>query len=361
MKVLILDSAGSSGLGWVTEPATQQILADSLERAGLDVAMAEVATSADLDEVFRGLSADTLVWPNAYHVRAGVGSDDREWLADLLEARGMPFVGSPAAALRAMLHKDDCQARLAAAGIPIARFAAVGSGDPAAILGAFEAAGLSWPVVVKPTSAAGSLGISVAGGVEDLTARVNDVLERFGSQAIIEEYLPSADITVGVLIDGTETALLPTWYQINGRQPAGPSLGRGILDRRDRLQPWGGAKQMRQIREPRILEQIEAAVPRVARTLGIRDVTRIDGRLDARGVLRIFDVNGMPALDYPDAVILRQVMTIWDGMDALAALDRLACTLVASAAERYGLEAPDGVAANAFSGRAADRRAPAVA
>ena len=355
MKTLILSSTGFTGIGWVAEPVTQQALADALARVGMEVAIAEVASTADLDPLLRALPRDTLVWANGYYVRTGAG-EETEWLADILEAEGVPFVGPPAATLRAVLHKDDCQARLAAAGIPIPRFAVVRTRDPEVIRDVFQATGLSWPVVVKPTSAAGSLGIGLAADAESLAARVGHNLDRHGPRVMIEEYLPGNDITVGVFRRGPETYLLPTWYEMLDRRP-----GRGILDRLDRLRPWGGPKQMRIVEDPHVLEQVGTIIPRAVEELDVRDVTRIDGRLDERGVLRIFDVNGMPALDVPGAVLLRQVMTIRKGTDAAAALDRVVSTLIASAAERYGLETPAAVAARSFSHRTADRQEPRVA
>jgi D-alanine-D-alanine ligase len=348
MRILILDSLEFSHLGWVTEPATQQRLVDSLERAEVEVAVAEVAGAGEVAALLAGVGSDTLIWPNVYCVRTEAGSRQTVWLADLLEARGVPIVGSPAPALRAMLHKDHCQARLAAAGVPIPRFTVVRERDAQTLADAVEAAELGWPVVVKPTSTAGSVGISMAGDLDGLAALVGRLLDDHGPRVLVEEFLPSADVTVAALPAGPETVVLPTWYEIADRDP-----GSSILDRRDRLRPWGDGKRMRAVEEAAVLEQIKAVAPRIVDELGIRDVTRFDGRLDRHGVLRVFDVNGMPALDYPDAVILRQVTTIWRDLDALAALDRLVCSLVASAADRCRLAIPRTVKAGALARRAA--------
>ncbi len=335
MKVLILSSTGFSNIGWVSGPSHRKALADSLMRAEIDVDFAEVASVDELDRLLSLIDPETLVWPNAYYVHTHAGGDEKEWLGEILEAASVAYVGSPAGTLRAMLHKDICQTRLAEAGLPVPRFAVVTRDDADTIRGALETADLSWPVVVKPTSEFDSLGILAVGSVEKLCAQVGHVLNRYGPKAIIEEYLPSADITVGVLLRGTGTTLLTTWYEMTDRD--------GILDHPVRVMPWGGPKQMRLVEDPDILEQVERIAPLIAEELGVRDFTRIDGRLDARGQLKIFDVNGMPSLDYPHTVTLRQLMTVWDGMDALSALEQLSATLVASAAARYGLETPPGI------------------
>lgn len=114
-------------------------------RAGVDVAVAEVTSADGIDCLLRAIDDQTLVWPNAYYVHTRADGDEKQWLVEILEAAGAPFVGSPAAALRAMLHKDVCQARLAAAGLPVPRFATVTRCDAEAVQGALEAADLSWP------------------------------------------------------------------------------------------------------------------------------------------------------------------------------------------------------------------------
>ena len=338
MKIALLESAGFSGLGWFSEPASYQLLSDVLKNHGIHLDLVEVKSERELDQALLALGPDTLVWPNAYHLPRTAGDDAPPlWLASVLETRDVPFLGSPASALDLMLHKDRCQQRLAAAGIPTPASIAVSESHPALLRSAFEEAALDWPVVVKPTCEAGSRGISLAQDWQQLQDQVRSALAFPGQRALIEAYLPSADVTVGVLAGDLVPVLLPTWYEIVDREP-----GSTILDRQDRLRAWGGTKQMRTVHEPDVLRQLEELAPRVMQALGIRDVTRMDGRLDADGVLRIFDVNGMPALDVPDAVILRQLLTLWDLDDSRLALERLALHLIRHGARRYGLEVPEG-------------------
>lgn len=337
MKVLLLNSRGFSEIGWVASPATQRTLAESLQRSGVQISIEEAADAADVGRILRDVERGTLVWPNAYYVRSDSGADGTLWMGDIIESRGVPFIGSPAATLRTVLHKDICQSRLASAGIPIPRFARVTQRDLDHIRGAVEESDLSWPMVVKPTSMADSIGVLRVNNLDELGAQVGHILDNHGPVAIIETYLPSPDITIGVFLQGHQTTLITSWYEMNDRE--------GVLDHHTRLIPWGGPKQMRLVEDLGILDQVQSIAPRAARALGVRDFTRIDGRLDHQGRLRIFDVNGMPSLDYPDTVTLRQVMMGWEDMDALSALDQLIASIVRSAAERYHLPIPDTLAA----------------
>jgi D-alanine-D-alanine ligase-like ATP-grasp enzyme len=339
LKILVVDSDGFDGLGWFTDSRSLEIFSRVLEPVGVVVEHVSVASADELELVARhAAAAGALIWPNAYHVRAALDSPEARPLTEVLETAGAAYVGSPTPALETVLHKELCQARLAAAGIPVPRFAVVTEAEPRTLEAALGDAGLAFPVVVKPTAEAGSLGISVASDLATLAERVGSVLDRHGPKAIVEEYLESCDLTVGVFPHPRGSLLLPTWYQLADRTP-GPK----ILDRRARLMPWGGRKKMRRVTEPAVLAQVESLVPRAVRELGIRDVTRVDGRLDPRGRLRIFDVNGMPGLEYPESVILQQVAKLRGDLDGLEALERLACTIVASAAARHGLDAPPGV------------------
>lgn len=338
MKVLILNSTGFSQLGWVCEPRTQSILADSLVRAGLSVEVADAQCAEDVDRALARAGREALVWPNAYHVRAHEGSEETQWLADILEERGARFIGPTATALRTVLHKDECQSRLAAANVPVPRFTTLTQRNVDAVESALLAADLTFPLVVKPTTMWDSIGVAQVFDIRSLAAQVGRILDLHSPKVIIEEYLPSKDITIGLFFRGGEPAVIPGWYEMTDRD--------GILEHSVRNMPWGGPKQMRRVEDLAVVEQARQIVPRVAEALGIRDFTRVDGRLDARGRLRIFDVNGMPSLDYPHTVTLRLVTTVWEGMDTLTAMDRLAATIVASGARRHGLEVPAGVAAS---------------
>lgn len=338
MKVSILSVTGYSRLGWASEPRTQAELAESLARVGVEVELTEARTAEDVARALARSGRDTLVWPNAYHVCAREGSEETRWLVELLEERGARIIGPSAAALRTVLDKHACQSRLAAAEVPVPRFTTVTERGVEAARAALMAADLSFPVVVKPTSMWDSIGVAQVFDVEGLAAHVDRIFDLYGSRALVEEYLPSKDLTIGLCFRGGEPVVMSGWYEMTDRD--------GILEHAVRNMPWGGPKRLRRVDERAIVEQARVIVPRAAAALGIRDFTRVDGRLDARGRLRIFDVNGMPSLDYPHTVTLRLVTTVCGGMETRVAMDRLVATIVASAAARHGLEVPQSVASN---------------
>lgn len=339
MRVLIINSDGYQDMGFVTEAAAEASLVDALRRAEVDVEVTRVASVEALEAALDGLPGDTLVWPNAYHV----GPDARS-LQAVIEARGLPIVGSPAPTLELVLHKERCQARLAAAGVPVPPFAVVTRADLDAV--ATAARSLRFPIIVKPTATAGSLGIdrrSVVDTIDAAAAAVARVLDEHGPPALLEEYLPSNDITFAVFLRGDARRVVATWYEMTDRPP-----GSTVLERCDRLRAWGGPKRMRLVEDPALLDEISALAPRVCEALGVRDFTRIDGRRDRDGRLRVFDVNGLPALDFPESAIVRQAIVACAPEGERRAFDRLIRTIVACAAHRCGLRAPPAIERDAL-------------
>lgn len=357
MKLLLLNIADHTDLGWAPRVETQAAILGGLAQNGMETSLAEVRSTGELEALLAELPQETLIWPNAYFVPDSSPGGSLRWLAEVLEKHRRPFVGSPATALQAMIHKDDCQRRLMAAGLPIPRFLSLdedsfaGGMSGTQLVAELRRAGLSWPLVVKPSSTAGSNGIARVTSLDELATHIASIRSQYGSRILIEEYLPGHDVTIGVLEVHGELALLPTWYEFEG-------LSTGILDSAIRQAPWAGPKRMRRVTEPEVLAQIEEVIPRVVEVLGMQDGTRVDGRLDAHGRLRIFDVNGMPCLESPNSVLVHQAVTFWEESAPDVAVELLLAALAASAAERQGLTVPPALLARA--NRAAGQCRPAA-
>jgi len=268
-------------------------------------------------------------------------------MADVIEAYKLPFVGSDSTTLKNVLEKDICQALLKANGIPIPEFAVVSqlqAGNEKAIL---ESSELNYPAVVKLTAESGSMGMdnsSLVQNQNEATTQIRTMIQRYQGDVIIEEFLPSDDITIGCFQGRNgESKLLATWYLVSSK----PGVT-SIMGHKERFMKWGGDKKMTPVKEASILKQVEKLIPKVCKILKIRDVTRIDGRLDKNGQLKIFDVNGFPALCFPEGVGVQQGLTYFSDSEDYHVFDALINTIVLSAANRYNLEVPDAVNFNNF-------------
>jgi phosphoribosylamine--glycine ligase len=130
-------------------------------------------------------------------------------LADRLRARGFDVFGPSAAAARLESSKAFAKARMAAYGIPTARFAHVSDIHAAhAFLDT-----LSAPYVLKADGLASGKGVIIAATRTEADAAVADMLGgRFGAASaslVIEEFMPGEEASVFALTDGQEFILLP--------------------------------------------------------------------------------------------------------------------------------------------------------
>jgi len=117
----------------------------------------------------------------------------------LLEERGIPYTGSGAAASGTAMDKAMSKQLFAAAGLPTARWEVVGRRNTSEeILEAVKRIG--FPCVCKPRCNGSSFGVSM---VDELSAfpKALSMAMEFEDEALIEEYVPGRELTVGILDD----------------------------------------------------------------------------------------------------------------------------------------------------------------
>ncbi len=346
MKITIINSSGHWKNGWVSSQADLQLLVASLERNGFAVEVFEANSLAALEKILKEKATDSLIFPNAYYVNRHEGSEETLWMVDIIEAHQLPFIGSDSRTLQNILQKDICQTILKENAIPIPTFAVIPqseAGNEEAIL---ESSGLTYPAVVKLTAESGSMGMddnSLVNNQNEAIIQIRAMMQGHQGDVIIEEFLPSDDLTVGYF-QGKNGAfqLLTTWYLVSNK----PGI-RSIMGVKERFMPWGGVKKMTRVEEELILKQVEELIPKICNILNIKDITRIDGRLDKNGQLKIFDVNGFPALS-SESVGVQQALTCFADYEDQYVFDALINTIVLSAANRYNMTVPNAVNLNNF-------------
>ncbi len=336
MKTIFINSKGHWRNGWISSPPELQPIIHILRKAGMEVETVEVSSLPQLNRTFDSISSDTLVWTNAYYVDDENGG--HVWLNDLVEERGLPLLGSSASTLQKLLKKDVCQTILQQAGIAIPSFTVIKAEDLAEARTIIAQSGIGFPMVLKPTAESGSVGVSMANDLETATEMAVQVLTDFPlSDVIVEAFLPSDDITCGYLEMGEEILMMPTYYLV--RSTPGK---KNILVRDARLRSWDGADKLQvPVTDPSILEQLMLSAPTIVDTLDIQNVTRIDGRLDAEGTLRFFDINGFPALDFPDSVLPKQCFTCFPNYSQNEVFEALINTIVHNALLHHRMKVPD--------------------
>ena len=251
----------------------------------------------------------------------------------LFEELGFPYTGSDAYAMTVTLDKWMTKLVLGAQGIdtPRARMVVPDDMQRGRDIGML---GLSFPVIVKPNYEGSSKGISdeaVARDARALLELLPRTLRKYPAGVLVEEFIPGTDVTVPFVEGvGDEGVLTPVDYVID------PSVRSrfNIYDYRlkstdaNRVSVRCPPDQQRDV-----VARLRALSKLAIRTLGIRDLCRVDFRLGEDGRIYLLEINALPSLERGSSTFSASAR---EGLDYEATLG----AVVASAARRQGLTVP---------------------
>lgn len=251
----------------------------------------------------------------------------------LFDELGFPYTGSDAYVMTVTLDKWMTKLVLGAQGIdtPRARLVVpddMQRGRDIALLG------LAYPVIVKPNYEGSSKGISddaVARDLRSLTEILPRALRRYPAGVLVEEFIAGVDVTVPFVEGiGDEGVLMPVDYVIE----PGARTRFNIYDYR--LKSTDANRV--QVRCPPDLQRdvvarLRALAKTATRTLGVRDLCRVDFRIGEDGRIYLLEINALPSLERGSSTFSAAAR---EGLDYQATL----AAVVDSAARRQGLSAP---------------------
>src|SRR5882757_5366766 len=160
----------------------------ALRCAGFEVEPIEVGD--DLSAVIAALRPKPDAVFNALQGRFGEDGA----IQGVLEWLNIPYTHSGVCASSLAQNKDAAKTIFAAHGLPTARGCLITIDDLAA------SDPLPPPYVVKPLNEGSSVGVEIINGGDNRRAEVARAW-RFGSTALVEEYVPGRDLTVGIMGD----------------------------------------------------------------------------------------------------------------------------------------------------------------
>lgn len=284
-KVLLITGPAGDAQGWGDFSVTESICQVIIEK-GNDAEIAFVHTMDDFNQAIETKSYD-MVWSALYHISSksetiGMSEGDDNWLADILDAKGIPYIGPNAATMKALIHKTTTHDILKANQVSVPYHHQIDIDD--------ALPDLDYPAFVKPSYESRSVGISdesVVHTKEELAKRVAHIHERYDQPALVEEYLPGQEYTVLMLGNGEHQEFLA------GRVEVDPSLfGKYPILRSD-LRGVGATKIRPTQHHTEAAVQLTQAAMDALKCL---DHVRADMRLDSNGQLKIIEVNGIPGL-----------------------------------------------------------------
>jgi D-alanine-D-alanine ligase len=275
---------------------TVNAIAAALEAAGHEVEKIEVSGPAsNLLERLEASDPDLV-----FNTAEGDRGRMREALYPaLFEELGIPSTGSDAYTNAITLDKWVTKLVLQRAGVETARGVLVTTRNFDQIVE--RGAGLAFPVIVKPNHEGsskgiynGALGGSVIKEPRDLPAALKTALRAYPDGVLVEEYIDGIDIAVG-FIDGVghDDGLLTPVEVLY--EP--PEAAFKIYDYRLKNVEPGKVSYRCPANLPRdVAARLRQISHEVLRTIGLRDLARLDFRITAEGRIYLLEVNALPAL-----------------------------------------------------------------
>jgi len=219
------------------------------------------------------------------------GAPETEALVpEAAEELNIPYTGCPGSVLRLALDKAKAKTLMKSAGIRTPDFLVLDSSD----ITDFH---LKFPCIVKPRGEDASHGISEASVVNDLVSlkkQVSSVVETYGSDALVEEYVDGREFNASAMGNKKVIVLPPS--EITFDLPEGMPKVLTFAAKWDDKTPY--YSQTAAVCPADITTGQKSAIGRtvlkVYRLFGCRGYARVDMRMDIKGKIYVIEVNPNP-------------------------------------------------------------------
>ena len=250
-------------------------VAAALRDAGFAVDLIDVTD--DLAALLTALTPRPDAVFNALHGRFGEDGA----IQGVLDWLGIPYTHSGVRASAMAMNKETAKAIFTAAGLPVAKGAVVPVEDLAA------SDPIPLPYVIKPVSEGSSVGVSIIRQGDNRRAEVVRTW-RYGPAAMVEEFIPGRELTVGVMGD---RALAVTDIVADAGE---------FYDFESKYSDGGSHHIVPAVVHPDVYAQAMDVALRAHKAIGCRGASRCDFRYDDTqgepGRLVLLEINTQPGL-----------------------------------------------------------------
>ncbi len=207
----------------------------------------------------------------------------------ILEMAGVPFVGSGLIAHGVALDKYLAKVLLQRSGVNTPSFQLIperGEWKPEP--------DMIYPAIIKPCREGSSLGItsdSVVYSASEAAKRGEQLREQFRQNMLLEELATGREFTAGVL-GNDPVRIFPIQEILYGDWPEGEAE---IYSFDAKVNEWAARACPADLIEAEVAE-IERMCREGMKVLGLRDLARLDIRIDRRGAPSLLEVNALPGL-----------------------------------------------------------------
>jgi len=278
---------------------TVDAIANAIEAAGHDDDRLEVSVPAS-DVIEQLESADPDIIFNTAEGRCGPMRE--AFFPTLFDELGIAYTGSAPTAMTLTLDKWLTKLVLQQQGIDTPRGSLVTAETAPAILE--RGPGLAFPLIVKPNFEGSSIGIgadSVANDLKELERLLKSALKAFPAGVLIEEYIGGTDIAVGYIagVGHDDGLLAPVEHMV---EPS--ARGRfNIYDYRLKHLEPGSVLLRCPAGVPRdVAARLRAISLSAIQHLGVRDLARLDYRVNEDGRIYLLEANALPSLSQGSSI-----------------------------------------------------------
>jgi D-alanine-D-alanine ligase len=243
-----------------------------------------------------------------FNIAEGLGGDGREAQAPALcELLGIPYTASRVLANALSLDKTQTKRIWEQSGLPTPRFFEARSAAEV------DDTGMTYPLFVKPVREGTGMGIDMGAIVrtwQALSERVAWMVETYRQPALVEEFLPGREFTVGFIGNpGFPARRRRPWlYDNDGYHffpvmeiDSGISVSPGVYGHDAKGYDIGAPGAPGYICPTAIPDSLRLRLieltRKAAEALGACDVSRVDLRLDANGEPSLLEINTLPGLN----------------------------------------------------------------
>ena len=301
------------------DPETIKAIKRALETGGYRVSLHEANR-------FFPASIEAVRPDIVFNIAEGRNGRGREaHVPAILSYLGIPFTGSDETTICIAMDKALAKRIAASYGIRTPDYAVIGRDS---VHGDITLP--SFPVIVKPVaegSGKGISGVSLVKDANELFKVVDGIISRYDQDALVEEYIPGREFTVGILGNGSDVRVfspMEVIFRDTAQSIYNYEIKRDFRRYIDYACPPDAGDE--------VIANLQETALKLFRVLQCRDFARIDFRLSPEGCLHFIEINPIPGLapGYSDYPMLAEFCGV--------GYDELICSILGSALLRYEMQ-----------------------